>query len=215
MMLHSPTERKKSPWEVYDRQKKLRHREAPRIDRRRFISTLGVAALAARRPASWAKPQSPPASRLPNIVIIYTDDQGYADVGVFGAEDSRLRISIAWRAEGRRFTNFYVAQPVCSASRAALLAGCYPNRVGVLGALGPKDTHGISDGEVRSRNSSSPGAMPLRSSESGIWDITRSFFQRGTALTSTSAFRIPMTCGPSPESPKGYPPLPLIEGEDH
>jgi arylsulfatase len=50
--------------------------------------------------------------------------------------------------EGKRFTNFHVVQPVCSASRAGLLTGCYPNRIGIHGALGPGATHGISDGEV-------------------------------------------------------------------
>jgi arylsulfatase len=45
-------------------------------------------------------------------------------------------------------TNFHVAQPVCSASRAALLTGCYPNRIGIHGALGPAATHGIADGEM-------------------------------------------------------------------
>ena len=50
-------------------------------------------------------------------------------------------------AEGIRFTNFYVAQPVCSASRAALLTGCYPNRIGIKGALNPSSTIGISKNE--------------------------------------------------------------------
>ncbi len=50
--------------------------------------------------------------------------------------------------EGRRFTNFHVAQPVCSASRAALLTGCYPNRIGIHGALGPKTDVGIANGET-------------------------------------------------------------------
>jgi arylsulfatase A-like enzyme len=51
-------------------------------------------------------------------------------------------------AEGMRFTDFYVAQPVCSASRAGLLTGCYPNRIGITGALGPNARHGIHEGEV-------------------------------------------------------------------
>jgi arylsulfatase len=50
--------------------------------------------------------------------------------------------------EGRRFTDFYVAQAVCSASRAALLTGCYPIRVGILGALGPRSKVGLSSNEV-------------------------------------------------------------------
>src|SRR5262249_909147 len=50
--------------------------------------------------------------------------------------------------EGVRFTDFYVAQPVCSASRAALLTGCYPNRIGILYAILPSDRHGISDKEM-------------------------------------------------------------------
>ena len=50
--------------------------------------------------------------------------------------------------EGIRFTDFYVAQPVCSSSRTALLTGCYPNRLGIVGALGPKDRHGIHDDET-------------------------------------------------------------------
>lgn len=50
--------------------------------------------------------------------------------------------------EGRRFTDFHVAQPVCTASRAALLTGCYPNRIGLPRALGPKSLIGISSKET-------------------------------------------------------------------
>jgi arylsulfatase A len=88
------------------------------------------------------------AARPPNIVIILTDDQGYADVGVFGAKGFVTPNLDRMAAEGRKFTNFHVAQPVCSASRAALLTGCYPNRIGIHGALGPKDRHGIADTEM-------------------------------------------------------------------
>ena len=71
----------------------------------------------------------------PNIVIIFTDDQGYGDVGCFGAQGFATPNLDRLARDGRRFTNFHVAQPVCSASRAALLTGCYPNRIGIHGAL--------------------------------------------------------------------------------
>src|SRR5450759_3214183 len=77
-------------------------------------------------------------SRLPNIVIVFTDDQGYADVGVFGARGFKTPNLDRLATEGRIFRNFHAAQPVCSASRAGLLTGCYPNRIGIHGALGPR-----------------------------------------------------------------------------
>ena len=91
--------------------------------------------------------QSAPADRPPNIVIILTDDQGYADVGCYGAKGFETPNLDRMAREGVRFTDFYVAQAVCSASRAALLTGCYPNRVGIFGALGPASNHGISASE--------------------------------------------------------------------
>jgi arylsulfatase A-like enzyme len=84
----------------------------------------------------------------PNVVIIFTDDQGYADVGVFGARGFATPHLDRMAAEGIRFTDFHVAQPVCSASRAALLTGCYPNRIGIHGALGPNARHGIHADEM-------------------------------------------------------------------
>ncbi len=85
------------------------------------------------------QPPKPPEARalLPNIVLIVADDLGYGDVGVYGARTIRTPSIDRLAAEGVRFTDFYVAQAVCSASRAALLTGCYPNRIGILGALVP------------------------------------------------------------------------------
>jgi arylsulfatase A len=88
------------------------------------------------------------AAALPNIVIIFTDDQGYADVGVFGAEGFKTPNLDRMAGEGAIFRNFHVAQPVCSASRAALLTGCYPNRIGIHGALGVHSKVGLGDEEV-------------------------------------------------------------------
>lgn len=85
--------------------------------------------------------------RPPNVVIVFADDLGYADLGCYGAREIATPNLDRMAAEGLRFTDFYVAQAVCSASRAALLTGCYPNRVGILGALGPSSKHGISTHE--------------------------------------------------------------------
>src|SRR5580698_254583 len=81
-----------------------------------------------------AEPPSKPAAP-PNFVIINCDDLGYSDIGSFGAQGFETPNLDRLAREGRRFTTFYSAQAVCSASRAALLTGCYPNRIGILGAL--------------------------------------------------------------------------------
>jgi arylsulfatase A-like enzyme len=88
------------------------------------------------------------ATRLPNFVIIYIDDMGYADIDPFGAEGYETPNLDRLAREGRVFTNFYVSQPVCSASRASLMTGCYNVRVGILGALGPRTEHGIHADEM-------------------------------------------------------------------
>jgi arylsulfatase A-like enzyme len=97
-------------------------------------------------------PQAPSSAsagdRPPNVVLVYADDLGYGDVGVYGAPRIRTPHIDRLATEGVRFTDFYVAQAVCSASRAALLTGTYPNRIGILGALFPTSTNGIADGET-------------------------------------------------------------------
>jgi arylsulfatase A-like enzyme len=83
----------------------------------------------------------------PNFVVFLTDDQGYADVGCFGAKGITTPNLDRMAREGIRFTDFYVAQGVCSASRAALLTGCYPNRIGILDAQFPGSKIGLGRGE--------------------------------------------------------------------
>ena len=84
----------------------------------------------------------------PNVVVIFMDDMAYADIGPFGAKNFPTPHLDRMAKEGRKFTDFYVTQAVCSASRAGLLTGCYNVRVGILGALGPKSTHGINSKEI-------------------------------------------------------------------
>ncbi len=84
----------------------------------------------------------------PNVVIILIDDEGYGDVGCYGATGFETPNLDRLAGNGMRFTNFYSGQPVCSASRAGLLTGCYPNRIGFSGALFPHDTIGINPDEL-------------------------------------------------------------------
>ncbi len=88
------------------------------------------------------------AAAPPNIVLIFTDDQGYQDVGCFGSPNIKTPNLDRMAAEGRKFTDFYVGSPVCSASRASLLTGCYCARVSVTGVLFPRNREGLNPDEM-------------------------------------------------------------------
>src|SRR5512146_3574098 len=109
------------------------------MNRRTFLASAAAAALAHA------------AEKPPNIVFILCDDLGYGDLGCYG---SKLRTPNIDRlaAEGVRFTNWCAADPVCSPSRAALLTGRYPTRVGVPRVLFPQDTGGLDLGETTLAN---------------------------------------------------------------
>ena len=84
----------------------------------------------------------------PNFIIIFADDQGYNDLGCFGSEKIKTPNIDQLAAEGRKFTSFYVPCSVCSPSRAALLTGCYPKRVGMeKHVLFPKSDYGLNPKE--------------------------------------------------------------------
>ncbi len=84
---------------------------------------------------------------LPNIIIIFTDDLGYADIGSFGAQGYSTPNLNKMANEGMILTDFHDATAVCSASRAALLTGCYSERVSIRGALNPSATIGLNPKE--------------------------------------------------------------------
>ncbi|HZN36738.1 MAG TPA: sulfatase [Pirellulaceae bacterium] len=83
----------------------------------------------------------------PNIVLLFADDLGYGDLGCYGAQGIATPNLDRLAAQGTRFTSFYVAQPVCTASRAALMSGCYSNRISLFGALNHESNVGIAADE--------------------------------------------------------------------
>ena len=93
------------------------------------------------------------ADRKPNVILIFCDDLGYGDLGCFGSKVNATPRLDQMAEEGMRFTDFYVAAPVCSPSRAALMTGCYPKRVDLAfgtsrGVLFPGDAKGLNPDEV-------------------------------------------------------------------
>ena len=153
-------------------------------------------------------------SASPNIVLIYADDLGWGDLGCYGSRNIRTPHLDKLARQGVRFTSFYVAQPVCSASRAALLTGCYPNRIGIHGALGPNSRIGISSNEVTLAEllKSAGYATAIF----GKWHLGDSPRFLPTAHGFDEYFGLPYSNDMWPHHPTAkpgtYPPLPLIEG---
>ncbi|MHC4743592.1 MAG: twin-arginine translocation signal domain-containing protein, partial [Planctomycetota bacterium] len=122
-----------------------------RQSRRDFLKALGIGAALFAAPGCAAGKQSKRGKQKadkPNFVLIFMDDQGYRDVGCFGSPDINTPNLDKMAEEGMRFTDFYSASAVCSPSRAALLTGCYPPRVGVTKVLFPRDNIGLNPEEI-------------------------------------------------------------------
>jgi arylsulfatase A len=160
-------------------------------------SLLAAEVRAADEPARQKRP--------PNFVIMLADDLGYGDVGVYGAKGFKTPNLDRLAREGVRFTDFYAAQAVCSASRTALLTGCYPNRVGILGALGPKSKHGIAATEKTLADVLKPRGY--QSAIFGKWHLGHHAPFLPTRHGFDEYFGLPYSNDMSPKT------LPLIEGE--
>src|ERR1051325_3432810 len=151
-------------------------------------------------------------SSLPNVVIIFTDDQGYADVGVFGAKGFITPNLDRLASQGRIFRNFHVAQPVCSASRCGLLTGCYPNRLGIHGALGPRSKVGITDNEMTLAQLVKQKGYAT--AIFGKWHLGHHPQFLPTRHGFDEYFGLPYSNDMWPKHPTAkFPDLPLIEGE--
>lgn len=118
---------------------------------------------------SWAQPAAP---RKPNFIVIVTDDQGIGDLGCYGASAARTPHLDRLAASGVRFTQWYSNAPVCSASRAAIMTGKYPDRAGVQGALPSQPTWDVPG--LRPGETTLPGllrAQGYRTAAFGKWHL--------------------------------------------
>ena len=152
-------------------------------------------------------------AKPPNVVVIVADDLGYGDLGCTGAAKIRTPNLDKLASQGVRFTNFHVAQAVCSASRAAILTGCYPNRVGVSGAFGPRAKAGLSPDEMTLAEVLK--AQGYATAAVGKWHLG----DRAECLPTNQGFDryfgLPYSHDMWPGHPtngKAYPPIRLIDG---
>jgi len=165
------------------------------------------------KPAKAGTPNQP----RPNIVIIFADDLGYGDVGCYGAKGFATPNLDRMAAEGARFTDFYVAAPSCTPSRAALLTGCYPQRVGLPAVIGPRSKIGISAEETTLAELLK--ARGYATACIGKWHLGDAPQFLPTRHGFDEYFGLPYSNDMWPHHPEakpgkgGYPPLPLIEGE--
>ncbi|QNN23223.1 sulfatase-like hydrolase/transferase [Planctomycetales bacterium ZRK34] len=150
--------------------------------------------------------------RKPNIVLIFIDDMGYADVGCFGADDLRTPHIDRLAAEGMKFTSYYAA-PVCSMSRASLMTGCYNVRVSVPGVLYPDSEIGLNPDEVtvaevlKSRGYATACI--------GKWHLGDRPAHLPTRQGFDEYFGIPYSndMGLTTHPKRNFPPLPMMQGE--
>jgi arylsulfatase A len=189
-----------------------------RLGRREFLKAFGVGLAAAALPScrSTAQAQaggSRPA-RKPNFIIIFADDQGYQDVGCFGSPDIDTPNLDRMATEGVRFTDFYAAAASCTPSRAALMTGCYPQRVSLPNVLGPHSAIGISDSEMTIADMLKP--LGYATACYGKWHLGDDPKFLPTRHGFDSYFGLPYSNDMWPKHPtsKKYPDLPLIDGEE-
>ena len=151
-------------------------------------------------------------NKTPNIIMIITDDQGYGDLSAFGATDIATPNIDLLGKEGAKYTRFYVPQSQCTPSRAGILTGCYPNRVGVDWVFLPHSTTGLNPAEETIANILKP--VGYQSAYFGKWHLGHHPEFLPTNQGFDEYFGIPYSNDMWPLNPRKdytFPPLPLIE----
>lgn len=152
--------------------------------------------------------------RPPNVVIVFTDDQGWGDLSCFGSTEIPTPNIDRLAEEGMRFTDFYASQPVCSASRSSLLTGCYANRVGIRGALVPSTRHGLDPDETTIAEVLKP--LGYATACFGKWHLGHlpPFVPTAQGFDEYRGIPYSNDMWPGhPESPKAWPRLPIYESD--
>ncbi len=153
------------------------------------------------------------AERSPNVILILADDLGYGDLGCYGAKKIRTPRLDRMAAEGLRLSHFVVSQPVCTASRASLMSGCYANRVGMSGALNHTSRTGIHADELLLpeifKNQGYATAC------FGKWHLGTlpQFFPTRNGFDTWAGLPYSNDNGPAHPTIPGMPPLPWYEGD--
>jgi arylsulfatase A-like enzyme len=152
------------------------------------------------------------ATAPPNIVFVLVDDLGYGDLGCYGAPGNPSPNIDRLAEQGMRLADFYVAQAVCSASRASFLTGRFPQKLGIRGALGPSATHGLETSQTL------PLILKTRGYQTAIfgkWHLGHTPEFLPTRRGFDVYFGLPYSndMGPLHPTPHAFPDLPLYEGE--
>jgi arylsulfatase A len=181
--------------------------------RRAFLKSIGAATGAGLLTSTGCASLSATADK-PNIVVIFMDDMGYADIGVTGAKGYKTPNIDRMAAEGMHLTNFYAAAPSCTPSRAALITGCYPQRVSLPNVIGPNTTIGLNEKEETIADLLKP--LGYATACFGKWHMGHHPEFLPLRHGFDEYFGLPYSNDMWPKHPTAgdkYPPLPLVEGE--
>ncbi|MDT8299909.1 MAG: sulfatase-like hydrolase/transferase [Sedimentisphaerales bacterium] len=183
------------------------------LNRRDFLKKIGLTAAALGFSGCESSLRQASSIDKPNVIIIFCDDVGYADVGVFGAKGYKTPHLDRMAAEGVKFTDFYAAAPSCTPSRAALMTGCYPQRVSLPNVIGPSAKVGISSEEKTIAEVLKP--LGYATACYGKWHLGHHPEFLPMRHGFDDYFGLPYSNDMWPKHPtsNAYPDLPLIEGE--